>query len=64
MSDTPSYEWYIIGAPPGVQVDSEEFALWDSAANDYLVFGHQTWGVNLNWCKKTQPQNSHRRRPA
>ena len=58
LSDTPSFEWYIIGAPPGDQVDSEEFALWDSGANDYLVFGHQTWGVDLNWYKKTQPQNS------
>jgi hypothetical protein len=58
LSDTPSYEWYILGAPPGTPVDGETFALWNSSAHDYLVFGDQTWGVNLNWYQKTLPQST------
>ncbi len=58
LSDTPSYEWYLLGEPPGNQVDSGEFALWDSAAHDYLVLSNETWGVDLNWYQKTQAQSS------
>ena len=58
LSDTPSYQWYVLGAPPGTPVDSEDFALWNSAAHDYLVFGNETFGVNLNWYEKTLPQSS------
>ncbi len=49
FSDTPSYEWYVLGEPPGTSIpDGQDFAVWDSAAHDYLVFGHETWGVSLN----------------
>ena len=58
LSDTPAYEWYVLGATPGWQIDSGEFALWNSAAHDYLVLSSQTWGVDLNWYQKTMPQNS------
>ena len=54
LSSTPAYQWYILGERPGQPVE-QEFALWNSAAHDYLVFGGQTWGVDLNWYRKTQP---------
>ncbi|HXW80835.1 MAG TPA: hypothetical protein VEJ84_15140 [Acidimicrobiales bacterium] len=55
LSSTPLYEWYILGGTPGTPVGNGEFALWNSEANDYMVYGNQTWGVNLNWYKKTLP---------
>ncbi len=56
LSDTPSYEWYVVGAgQPGLVLDDGEFALWNSAANDYLVRGDQVWGIALNWYEKTLP---------
>jgi hypothetical protein len=58
LSDTPSYEWYILGETPGWDIDGGEFALWNSAAHDYLILNDQTWGVDLNWYQKTLPQNS------
>ena len=36
LSDTPSYEWYVLGETPGWDIDGGEFALWNSAAHDYL----------------------------
>jgi hypothetical protein len=60
LSDTPVYEWYAIGlqndpserAYPGFSLtDGGTFALWNSSAQAYLVHGHQTWGVSLNWYK-------------
>jgi hypothetical protein len=54
LSDTPSYEWYVLGGTPGSTIGNGSFALWNSAANDYLVSGDETWGVNVNWYKKTQ----------
>ncbi|HXT34054.1 MAG TPA: hypothetical protein VN837_00640 [Chloroflexota bacterium] len=58
LSSTPVYEWY----PIGLQGDSSEstwagsdledggtFALWNSSAQAYLVHGHETWGVDLEW---------------
>jgi hypothetical protein len=54
LSETPSYEWYVLGNTPGSTIDNGSFVLWNSAANDYLVSGHQTYGVSLNWYKKTQ----------
>ena len=56
LSDTPAYEWYVLGATPGWQIDSGEFALWNSAAHDYLVLSSQTWGVDLNGYQKTMPR--------
>lgn len=56
LSSTPSYEWYILGEQPGNLVDNGGFALWDSAAHDYLVYGHQTFGVSVNWYQKTKTQ--------
>lgn len=56
LSDTPSYEWYVLGGTPGSPIlDGAPFALWNSAAHDYLVYGDETWGVNLNWYQKTLP---------
>ncbi len=62
QSDTPSYEWYVIGVKgtsnstfAGVPLDTGVFALWNSAAQDYLIFGSQSVGVDLNWYKKTLP---------
>jgi hypothetical protein len=53
LSDTPSYEWYVLGGTPGSPLTgATPFALWNSAADDYLVFGTQTFGVDLNWDKK------------
>ena len=55
LSDTPSYEWYVLGGPAGASLNGGPFALWNSAADDYLVYGDETFGVNLNWYKKTLP---------
>jgi hypothetical protein len=58
LSDTPVYEWYAIGGGgdedeftfAGRDLTSAvTFALWNSSANAYLVNGHQTWGIDLNW---------------
>ena len=43
LTSTPVYQWYILGETPGNTVDSNEFALWNSAANDFLVECHQTF---------------------
>ena len=55
LSNTPSYEWYILGdVRPGVAIDSrpallaDEFALWNSRAKTYLITRYQTWGVSLD----------------
>ena len=54
-SDTPVYEWVVAGqSAPGTTLDGQDFALWNTATQDYLVRGHQTWGVGLNWYSKTQ----------
>jgi hypothetical protein len=58
LSDTPSYEWYLLAGTPGRPIDGSTFALWNSAANDYLVYGDETFGVNLNWYQKTLPQQN------
>jgi hypothetical protein len=55
LSSTPAYEWYVLSGQPGSPIDSGKFALWNSAARDYLVAAHQTWGVDLDWYKNTQP---------
>ena len=56
LSDTPSYEWYVVGdGTPGQTLDNGKFALWNRSAGDYLVKGDQTWGVGLNWYQKTLP---------
>ena len=58
LSQTPSYEWYVLGGQPGTPVDSRpayqalEFALWNSRAKTYLVTRHQTFGVSLDWYQK------------
>jgi hypothetical protein len=60
LSDTPVYEWYAIGlqndpserAYAGSKLDDGgTFALWNSAAQAYLVQGDQTWGIGLDWYK-------------
>jgi len=57
LSSTPSYQWFVLGGTPGTGITSgSAFALWNSAANDYLVLSGQTWGVDLNWYQKTLPQ--------
>jgi hypothetical protein len=55
LSNTPSYQWYVLGATPGSSIDSDDFALWNSAANGYLVEAHQTWGVSLRWDSTAKP---------
>jgi hypothetical protein len=56
LSDTPAYEWYVVNeGTPGQNLDSGEFALWNKSANDFLIKSDQTWGVNLDWYKKTLP---------
>jgi hypothetical protein len=55
LSDTPVYEWYVLGGQPGSPILGPDFALWNSAAKDYLVEGGQLWGVDLNWYNKANP---------
>jgi hypothetical protein len=55
LVSTPVYQWYILGGTPGDTVDSSEFALWDSAASDFLVEHNQNFGVDLEWYKKDPP---------
>ncbi len=58
LSSTPVYEWYAIGLRgdasestwAGLDLrDGGTFALWNSSAQAYLVQGHQTWGIGLEW---------------
>jgi hypothetical protein len=50
LSDTPVYQWYVLGGQPGSSItNGGDFALWNSAAKRYLVSAHQTWGVSLDW---------------
>jgi hypothetical protein len=51
LSNKPSYQWYVLGGQPGSPIANGKFALWNSAANGYLVAAHQTWGVSLDWYK-------------
>jgi hypothetical protein len=53
LSNTPSYEWHLVGEPPGTPIANGSFALWNSATNRYLVASHQTWGVSLDWKSDT-----------
>ncbi len=54
LSETPVYEWYVLGNTPGSTLDNGSFALWNSAAKDYLVAGHRSIGASLDWYKETQ----------
>jgi hypothetical protein len=58
LSPTPVYEWYAIGLRGDASestwagtdlTDGGTFALWNSAAQAYLVSGYQFWGVGLEW---------------
>jgi hypothetical protein len=60
LSETPSYEWYVLGQGyPSGEIDwagdggPGNFALWNRSAQDYLVQGGEAWGINLNWYKNT-----------
>jgi hypothetical protein len=59
LSDTPSYEWYVLGGPSGAPLaNGSYFALWSSTANGYLVNRHQTFGVDLDWSRAPRPPAS------
>jgi hypothetical protein len=58
LSGTPSYEWHVVGETPGHPLDFHQFALWNSAANDYLVKAHETWGASLAWYQDTLPPST------
>jgi hypothetical protein len=69
LSDTPSYEWQVLGATLGEPLNSGTFALWNSVKQDYMVFEFQTVGLNLAWFKNTDaghgtPPPPAARRPA
>ncbi len=58
LSDTPSYEWYVVGDSGDTSEDPHagqkpqfggDHALWNDRAHAYLVNGHQTFGIDLNW---------------
>jgi hypothetical protein len=51
LSSTPAYQWYVLDGQPGSPIDNGEFALWNKAANAYMVASHQSWGVSLDWHK-------------
>ena len=49
LLSTPQYEWYVLGGAPGSSIEhGGTFALWNSAAQAYLVRRHQTFGVDLD----------------
>jgi hypothetical protein len=54
LSETPVYEWYVLNNTPGSTLDDGSFALWNSAAKDFLVAGHRSIGASLDWYKETQ----------
>jgi hypothetical protein len=58
LVSTPVYQWYILGETTGTTLDSSEFALWNSAADDFLVEHDQTYGPDIEWLKKTLPTPS------
>jgi hypothetical protein len=55
LSDTPSYEWYVLGGEIGHPIDGQDSALWNSVAKAFLVPGSRTWGVQLVWGGETTP---------
>lgn len=58
LVSTPVYQWYILGETTGTTLDSSEFALWNSAADDFLVQHDQAFGPDIQWLKKTLPPSS------
>ncbi len=58
LVSTPVYQWYILGETTGTTLDGSEFALWNSAADDFLVEHDQTYGPDVEWLKKTLPPPS------
>ncbi|MFJ4428997.1 hypothetical protein, partial [Streptomyces bobili] len=59
-SSTPKYEWHVItggahafGLP--LSQDSGGYGLWNTAKNDWLISGHQEYGVNLKWKNGNSP---------
>ncbi len=63
LVSTPVYQWYLLGATTGTTLDSSEFALWNSAADDFLVEHDQTYGPDIEWLKKTLTPPRPRQRP-
>jgi hypothetical protein len=59
LSDTPSYEWYILGGVPGEPLNRSpngdtSFAIWNSVRKDFLVRWQREFGVDLDWhCQMT-----------
>jgi hypothetical protein len=48
LSNTPVFEWYIVGGQPGQPMTGSDFALWNRTAAHYLIWGQQQYGVNLS----------------
>jgi len=51
LSSTPLYQWYVLSGKLGAPISSGGFALWNSAAQGYLISRDQRWGVDLDWDK-------------
>jgi hypothetical protein len=54
LSDTPSYEWYILGGVPGEPLNGSPsgnttFAIWNGVKKDYLQMLGREFGVDLAW---------------
>ena len=55
FSSTPVYQWYLLGGPAGSPIGTAPFALWNSAARQYLIASHEDYGVDLGWYTPTPP---------
>jgi hypothetical protein len=53
FSDTPAYEWTVLGSTPGTPIGGGAFALYNRTSHDFLVNGLQLPGVDLNWYRNT-----------
>lgn len=58
-SSVPVYEWRVLNrGAPGTVLGDEPKALWNNKARDFLVYGHQSTGINLRWYEHTLPPPS------
>jgi hypothetical protein len=49
LSDTPSYEWIVLGGEIGKPIDDQRIALWNTKDKAFVVPGSRTWGVQMVW---------------
>jgi hypothetical protein len=49
LSDTPSYEWIVLGGEIGKPIEGQRIALWNTKEKAFVVPGSRKWGVQMVW---------------